>query len=185
MKRHKLLQISAQQNWFPSASYLQLQQSSTVRAGINTNAGWQPSLNPSKDHTQFLICNASDVETLQNSKNLIYFASVLPAVIGLLVKGKVAASGTPRRTVYIPICYGSLPNLYLWCGGRRASERITLARMKEYRNSYLSSILVLDFSQRSSSCGRCASSSQELPQPSTRARSFPVPRGSTAIWHCF
>lgn len=48
-----------------------------------------------------------------------------------------------------------------------------------------SSIFVDAFSYRSSSWGRCASSSHAEPQPSTRAKSLPVPRGSTAIWHCF
>lgn len=50
--------------------------------------------------------------------------------------------------------------------------------------SYLSSILVLALSSFSSIWGSCASSSQAEPQPRTRARSFPVPRGRTPSWHC-
>lgn len=47
-----------------------------------------------------------------------------------------------------------------------------------------SSILVVALSSFSRICSSCASSSQRPPQPSTRARSFPVPSGSTPSWHC-
>lgn len=51
--------------------------------------------------------------------------------------------------------------------------------------THLSSILVDAFSYFSSSCGIWVSSSHELPQPKTRARSLPVPSGRTPTWHCF
>ena len=46
-------------------------------------------------------------------------------------------------------------------------------------STHRSSILVLALSSFSKICGSWVSSSQAEPQPSTRARSFPVPRGST------
>jgi hypothetical protein len=45
--------------------------------------------------------------------------------------------------------------------------------------THLSSILVLALSNFAKIWGSWVSSSQAEPQPSTRARSFPVPRGST------
>lgn len=48
-----------------------------------------------------------------------------------------------------------------------------------------SSIFVPAFSYFSNNWGKWASSSQEDPQPNTRARSFPVPNGRTPTWHCF
>jgi len=48
---------------------------------------------------------------------------------------------------------------------------------------YLSNIFVLARSSFSKICGSCVSSSQDPPQPRTRARSFPVPRGNTPNWH--
>lgn len=56
---------------------------------------------------------------------------------------------------------------------------------KPCHSSYLSSILVVARSYFSRMWGKCVSSSQAEPHPSTRARSFPVPRGSTPIWHWF
>lgn len=50
--------------------------------------------------------------------------------------------------------------------------------------THLSSILVLALSNFSKICGSWVSSSQAEPQPKTRARSFPVPKGSTPSWHC-
>lgn len=50
--------------------------------------------------------------------------------------------------------------------------------------THLSSILVLALSNFSRICGSWVSSSQAEPQPKTRARSFPVPKGSTPSWHC-
>lgn len=50
--------------------------------------------------------------------------------------------------------------------------------------THLSSILVLALSSFSRICGSWVSSSQADPQPNTRARSFPVPKGSTPSWHC-
>lgn len=49
---------------------------------------------------------------------------------------------------------------------------------------YLSRILVLARSYLSSICGKCASSSQDAPQPNTLAKSLPVPNGNTPTWHC-
>jgi len=49
---------------------------------------------------------------------------------------------------------------------------------------HLSNILVLALSSFSRICGSWVSSSQADPQPNTRARSFPVPSGSTPSWHC-
>lgn len=48
---------------------------------------------------------------------------------------------------------------------------------------HLSSILVLARSSFSRISGSWASSSQAEPQPKTRARSLPVPRGRTPSWH--
>lgn len=50
--------------------------------------------------------------------------------------------------------------------------------------THLSSILVLALSSFSRICGSWVSSSHADPQPNTRARSFPVPKGSTPSWHC-
>lgn len=50
--------------------------------------------------------------------------------------------------------------------------------------THLSSILVLALSSFSRICGSWVSSSQADPQPNTRARSLPVPKGSTPSWHC-
>lgn len=49
--------------------------------------------------------------------------------------------------------------------------------------THLSSILVLALSSFARIWGSWVSSSQAEPQPRTRARSFPVPRGSTPSWH--
>lgn len=49
--------------------------------------------------------------------------------------------------------------------------------------THLSSILVLALSSFAKIWGSWVSSSQAEPQPRTRARSFPVPRGSTPSWH--
>lgn len=46
-----------------------------------------------------------------------------------------------------------------------------------------SSILVLALSNFSRIWGSCVSSSHDGPQPSTRARSLPVPKGNTPSWH--
>lgn len=50
-------------------------------------------------------------------------------------------------------------------------------------STHLSSILVLALSSFARIWGSWVSSSQAEPQPRTRARSFPVPRGSTPSWH--
>lgn len=50
--------------------------------------------------------------------------------------------------------------------------------------SHLSNILVVALSSFSRIWSSWASSSHRPPQPRTRARSFPVPRGSTPSWHC-
>lgn len=52
-----------------------------------------------------------------------------------------------------------------------------------WADTHLSSILVLALSSFSRIWGSWVSSSQADPHPSTRARSFPVPRGSTPNWH--
>lgn len=48
-----------------------------------------------------------------------------------------------------------------------------------------SNIFVPAFSYFSNNWGKCVSSSHDDPQPNTRAKSFPVPKGNTPIWHCF
>lgn len=51
-------------------------------------------------------------------------------------------------------------------------------------HAHRSSILVVALSSFSRICSSWVSSSHRLPQPSTRAKSLPVPRGSTPNWHC-
>lgn len=60
--------------------------------------------------------------------------------------------------------------------GRNASRRWPMCACVP---THLSSILVLALSSFSRICGSWVSSSQAEPQPSTRARSFPVPSGNT------
>lgn len=47
--------------------------------------------------------------------------------------------------------------------------------------TYLSNILICECSNFSSITGSCVSASKVDPHPRTRARSFPVPKGSTPI----
>lgn len=49
--------------------------------------------------------------------------------------------------------------------------------------TYLSNILIWECSNFSSITGSWVSASKVEPHPRTRARSFPVPKGSTPIWH--
>lgn len=70
-----------------------------------------------------------------------------------------------------------------WC-------RVTLWHGRDMLRSnvimlHRSSIFVPAFSYFSNSWGKCVSSSHDAPQPNTRAKSFPVPKGSTPTWHCF
>ena len=65
---------------------------------------------------------------------------------------------------------------------------LVMVGVDEVLDSYVmilqrSSILVVARSNDSSSFGSWLSSSRTAPQPSTRAKSFPVPKGSTPIWH--
>ncbi len=49
--------------------------------------------------------------------------------------------------------------------------------------THLSSMLICACSILSITCGSWASSSNAAPQPSTRAKSLPVPRGRIPTWH--
>lgn len=118
-------------------------------------------------------------------------SSACPLQANADAKQEVPAGGTPGRPLPSPAL------LWRWreprrssrstCGGEQshwAALASANGRRRRRRRSHRSSILVVARSSFSRICSSCASSSQRPPQPSTRARSFPVPSGSTPSWHC-
>ena len=104
-----------------------------------------------------------------------------------MIKSKTSTKICLHCICWSNCCFKNLTQIFLPRKSSKCYDSFSFlyipSRTLTFLPSYLSSILVLARSSFSRIVGSWASSSQAVPQPRTRARSLPVPRGSTPIWH--
>ena len=118
--------------------------------------------------------SSTTCRSTQEARDYTYFADDITVL--WLSECRILARCAATESSYLPMTSASGG-----VSGAGASGDGTLTSCEKMLQR--SSILICACSMRSKMAGSCVSSSKAEPQPSTRAKSLPVPRGRTPIWH--